>query len=74
MLDGVPPLVPESMDGISLTSVAYVFVEMPANGNFAASKPKFSIPAYVLTTDQGKTAAQQKWIALMRMTLTRLIF
>ena len=74
MLDSVVALAPETMDGISLTSVAHVFVEMPADGNFAASTPKFSIPSYVLTSDQGKTAAQEKWIALMRMTPNRLIF
>ena len=68
------PLVPETMDGISPISVAHVFLEMPSNGSFEASTPKFSIPTYVVMSDQGKVAAQERWIALMRMTPTRLIF
>ena len=68
------PLVPESMDGISLTSVAHIFLEMPSNGSFEASTPKFSIPTYVVMSDKGTVATQERWIALMRMTPTRLIF
>jgi len=74
MLDSVVALAPETMDGISLISVSHVFLEMPAHGNVAAATPKFSIPSYVLASDQGKTIAQEKWIARMRMTPNRLIF
>ena len=45
--DKFTDLYEETMDGISLTSVAHVFLEMPSNGSFEASTPKFSIPTYV---------------------------
>jgi hypothetical protein len=60
---------------IQLSVVCHFFPDLPAYEGTAPNTPKCSTIDYTIPkSDHGKQAAQQKWIRLMRMTPTRLVF
>ena len=69
-----------SDEGVGLFSVRYAcvahfYVDLPSGDENVPSTPKFSTVEYDLpASDHGKEKAQQRWIALMQMTPTRLVF
>ena len=69
-----------SDEGAGLFSVRYAcvaqfYLDMPSGDENAPSTPKFSTVEYDLpASDQDKEKAQQRWIALMQITPTRLFF
>ena len=55
--------------------VCHFFSNLPDYEGTAPSTPKFSTVDYTIPmSDHGKQAAQQRWIRLMQMTPTRLVF
>ena len=57
------------------SSVSHFYEDLPKDDGETPSTPKFSFVDYPMPdSDQGKEKAQQKWIMLMQMTPTRLVF
>ena len=55
--------------------VSHVYSDLPTVDMETPLTPKFSVVEYNLPdSDQGKQKTQEKWIALMQMTPTRLVF
>ena len=60
---------------VRYASVCHFYSELPYDDDDTPLTPKFSTVEYDLpASDHGKQKAQEKWIALMQMTPTRLIF
>ena len=64
-----------SLFTVRFACVSHFYTDLPNVDTETPSTPKFSVVEYDLPdSDHGKQKAQQKWIALMQITPTRLVF
>ena len=65
----------DSLFSVRFACVSHFYTDLPTVDMETPLTPKFSVVEYDLPySDQGKQKAQEKWIALMQMTPTRLVF
>ena len=63
------------MFSVRYSLVSHFYTDLPNGDGDTPTTPKFSMIEYDFpASDHGKEKVQQKWVALMQMTPTRLVF